>query len=81
MPRFNLSKLRGKFSTESRQARLESRYSKQLEKEKRKYEKYAAHKAEYERIGKLKSEVASYRTMRGKGKKRTVRIGGYAFKI
>lgn len=80
MPKFSISQLRGKFSKESRQARLEARLQKSLSKEQRKYEKYATHSAEQERISKLKKEIESYRAMRG-SKKRKVKIGGHTFSI
>ena len=80
MPKFSISGLRGKFSKESRQARLEARLQKQLGKEHKKYERYATVSAEQERINKLKKEIASYKSMRG-AKKRQVKIGGHTFNI
>ena len=67
-------------SKEARQARLEARLNNQLAKEQKKYGRYVTIKTEQDRINKLKSEIQSYKTMRGQ-KKRKVHIGGYTFKI
>ena len=80
LSKLSLSRLKALTSKEARQTRLEARLNNQLAKEQKKYGRYITIKTEQDRINKLKSEIQSYKTMRGQ-KKLKVHIGGYTFKI